>query len=111
VLNDLSEPIPDLSILRWRADDYLDAHPTPEDVFLVIEVAGSSITLDREHKLPAYAKAGIPEYWIINIPAKKVEVYRNPLGDTYQDMQLRDVNGSVELTRFNLVLKVQDLFK
>ncbi|MBK9491054.1 MAG: Uma2 family endonuclease [Haliscomenobacter sp.] len=63
VLDDLSEPVPDISILKWRDDDYLQAQPTPENVLLVIEVADSSVGIDWEAKRPAYAAAGIPEYW------------------------------------------------
>lgn len=111
VLNDLSEPIPDISILRWRADDYLEAHPRPQDVLLVIEVADSSVTLDREAKLPIYAKAGISEYWIVNIPGKKVEVYRTPINDYYRDVLICTSGDLIELKPFNLQVQVSTLLK
>lgn len=77
-LNRRSEPQPDLMLLRPDANDYTDRHPTAEDVFLLIEVAQSSLDYDRSKKLPAYGKAGVPEVWIINLGEAVVEVYREP---------------------------------
>jgi len=77
-LSDLSEPQPDLAVLRPRADSYGEAHPGPGDVLLIVEVADSSVGLDRGTKAPLYAFAGIPEYWLVDIPAALVEVHREP---------------------------------
>jgi len=77
-LDEYSEPQPDLMLLKPAADDYTTRHPRPEDVFLVIEVADASLDFDREEKLPAYGRAGIPEVWILNLRAKALEVYREP---------------------------------
>jgi Uma2 family endonuclease len=77
-LDEYSEPQPDLMLLKPAADDYTSRHPVPEDVFLLIEVADSSLAYDREDKLPAYGRAGISEVWILNLPAKTIEVYREP---------------------------------
>lgn len=82
-LSPYSEPEPDLALLRPREDFYAEAHPEPEDVFLVIEVAETSIEMDREVKLPLYAEAGIPEVWIFDLKARSVEVYRNPVEMAY----------------------------
>lgn len=73
-----SEPMPDLLLLRPPWKRYTKAHPTPEDVFLLIEVSDSSLTYDQSKKLPLYARAGVPEYWIINIPKRQIEVHREP---------------------------------
>lgn len=78
-LNDGSEPVPDLTLVKPRADYYAKAHPRPEDVHLLVEVAQSSLPFDRKAKLVAYARAGIAEYWIVNLKAKSVEVHRGPL--------------------------------
>jgi Uma2 family endonuclease len=77
-LDEYSEPQPDLMLLKPATDDYTSRHPVPEDVLLLIEVADSSLNLDREEKLPAYGHAGISEVWILNLPAKTIEVYREP---------------------------------
>lgn len=78
-----SEPEPDLTIVRNRADDYLSAHPTSVDILLVIEIADSTLKYDQEVKLPVYAKAGISDYWIFNLQANCLECY----GEPYQDLQ------------------------
>lgn len=73
-----SEPEPDLALVAPREGGYLDRHPLPEEVFLVGEVADSSLREDRGIKLRMYAAAGIEEYWIINLVDGQVEVYREP---------------------------------
>lgn len=77
-LSDRDMPEPDLIILIGAARDYLRIDPRPSDVLLVIEVADSSLKQDRSEKLPKYASAGIPEYWIVNLLTNEVEVYRRP---------------------------------
>ena len=62
-----SEPQPDFALLRPLDEEYARRHPTPADVFLLVEVAESSIRYDRGRKLAAYARAGIPEYWIVDL--------------------------------------------
>jgi Uma2 family endonuclease len=79
-LDEYSEPQPDLCLLQPRADFYAQAHPTPADVLLVVEVADSSAGFDREVKLPLYAQASVPELWIIDLPADTVEIYAQPSG-------------------------------
>jgi Uma2 family endonuclease len=83
-LDDFSEPVPDIALLRWRDDFYRHAHPTPADVFLVIEVADSTVRSDRSSKLPLYARAGIPEAWLVNIPGRRVELHAEPVSGVYQ---------------------------
>jgi Uma2 family endonuclease len=83
-LNDFSEPQPDITLLRWRDDFYRGALPKPEDVLLVIEVADSTVVTDRSVKVPLYARAGIAEAWLVNIPEERIEIYSDPAGDAYQ---------------------------
>jgi Uma2 family endonuclease len=73
-----SEPQPDVMLLRPAADFYTDRHPGPADVLLLIEVADTSLSYDRGEKLPAYGRAGIREVWIVNLPERRLEVYRDP---------------------------------
>jgi Uma2 family endonuclease len=81
-----SEVIPDLAIVPGRPSDYLERHP--ETALLIIEIAHSSLPRDRLLKLPLYARAGVPEYWIVNLSERQVEVYRAPAGDSYQEQQV-----------------------
>lgn len=83
-LDDFSVPQPDVALLRWRDDFYRHAHPTPADVLLVIEVADSALESDRAYKIPLYAKAGIPETWLVNLPEEKIEVYAELADGAYQ---------------------------
>lgn len=65
-------------LLRPAADFYRSRHPRPEDVFLLIEVADTTVEKDRDVKLPLYGKAGIAEVWIVDLQELAVEVYREP---------------------------------
>ena len=82
-LDDYSEPQPDFSVMRPRADDYRRSIPRPADVLLIVEVAHSSLNYDRAIKQSLYARHGIPEFWIVNLPGDVVEVHRAPSGDAY----------------------------
>jgi len=77
-LDDLSEPEPDLTILRPRADCYTTAHPEAADVLLVIEVADTSLAYDLGTKVPLYARHGIPEVWVIDAATRRTRVFRQP---------------------------------
>ncbi len=74
-----SEPEPDISVVQGDARDYRDAHPTRP--VLIVEVSLSRVAFDREHKGSLYARAGIADYWIVNLPDRRVEVYREPVRD------------------------------
>src|SRR5712691_7513791 len=81
-----SEPQPDLTVLRFRDDFYRTSHPQPEDVLLLIEVADTTIRYDREIKIPLYARAGIPEVWLIDLQQERVEIYLQPSSDGYRQL-------------------------
>jgi Uma2 family endonuclease len=87
-INDYSEPLLDVALLKPRSDFYAQGKPQPADVLLIIEVADSSVEYDRQIKVPLYARAGIPEMWIVNLPKDAVEVYTQPLGEAYRDIRL-----------------------
>lgn len=82
-LSERSEPEPDVALLRWRDDDYRACHPVPADALLVIEVARTSLRVDRKVKLPLYARHSVPEVWIVDLETNRVEVYRSPGPDGY----------------------------
>lgn len=82
-LDDFTQPQPDVALLQRREDFYESAHPKPQDVLLLIEVADTTVDYDQLVKLPLYAKAGIPEVWIINLPAESIEIYSAPNEGAY----------------------------
>jgi Uma2 family endonuclease len=77
-----SDPEPDFAIVRGTARSYLTRHPSVADVGLLIEVADSSRDRDLTDKARIYARAGVPVYWVVNIPDKRVEVHTDPSGST-----------------------------
>ncbi|OLC16859.1 MAG: hypothetical protein AUH29_03850 [Candidatus Rokubacteria bacterium 13_1_40CM_69_27] len=83
-LKEDSEPQPDVTLLRPRADSYRAAHPVAADVLLLVEVADGSLAVDRRVRMPLYARAGIREAWLLDLTADRVEVYRAPTADSYQ---------------------------
>lgn len=83
-LDDFTAPQTDIALLQRREDFYESAHPKPQDVLLVIEVADTTLDYDRLIKLPLYARAGIPEVWIVNLPAEKVEIYAGLEAEEYK---------------------------
>lgn len=84
-LDHLTEPQPDLLLLRRRADNYWSATPTQDDVLLLVEVADSSGPYDRSVKLPLYARHGVPEVWILDVEARTLEIHRKPSADGYRE--------------------------
>ena len=77
-LDEYSEPQPDLLVLHPREDDYAAKHPGQQDALLIIEVADATADYDREVKIPAYARAGIVEAWLLDLSADCLEAYREP---------------------------------
>lgn len=106
-----SEPEPDITIARGSMFDYIEHHPYPEDILLVIEVADSSIEIDKKIKMPIYAKPRIQDYWVVDIKTKEITIYRQPLEDSYQQVQV--AKGSdilVPLALPEITFQVKDLF-
>ena len=82
-LDEQSQPEPDFMLLKRREDYYRHLAPGPDDVLLLVEVSDSSLSHDRNVKLPLYARFGVPEVWIANIPARVVETYADPVDGEY----------------------------
>src|SRR5215813_11819563 len=78
-LDDESEPEPDVAVVLGQPDDYALAHPFR--AVLTVEVAESSLRVDRLHKGSLYARAGVADYWVLNLAARVLEVYREPVPD------------------------------
>lgn len=85
-LDRYSEPEPDVSLLEPREDFYASRHPGPDDALLLVEVADTTADSERSVKIPLYAGAGIPEVWLVNLPAGRIEVYRKPGGGAYAEV-------------------------
>lgn len=79
-----SVPQPDIALLRLRADSYTKSHPAPADVLLVLEVSDTTLAYDLDTKVPLYARAGIPEAWVVDSGAREVRVSRDPARSGYR---------------------------
>jgi Uma2 family endonuclease len=105
-----TEPQPDVTILRPPADDYIRHPPTAEHVLWLVEVADVSYRYDRYVKLPLYARAGIPEAWIIDLTHEVVEVHREPSSRGYGSTRTADRAGTLTPQAFtDVVISVTDI--
>ncbi|MDS4027733.1 MAG: Uma2 family endonuclease [Candidatus Contendobacter sp.] len=110
VLGGYEEPQPDIAILRWREDYYEQAHPHVEDVLLLIEISDSTLRYDRDVKIPLYAKNGIPEVWLLDIPNRQLEIYHEPINGEYRQRDCR-LTGKIAPTLFpDAVIDLADVF-
>jgi hypothetical protein len=95
-----SEPEPDLVIVRGPLKQYAQRHPVGADIALAVEVADTSLEVDRQYKGRMYARARIPIYWIINLVESQVEVYTQPRGGkspAYRSLEVFGLKDSVPL--------------
>lgn len=105
---ELSEPEPDIAVVP--TGEYDAAHP--DQAYLIIEVADSSLGVDRSIKLRLYAACRVPEYWIVNLVEGHIEVYREPSGDTYTKVERYPRGSSLSLLQFpDVAVEVSSLIK
>ncbi len=109
-LGDESQPQPDLTLLEPREDFYASAHPTAENVLLLVEIAESSLDYDRSTKIPLYARHQIPVVWLLNLEDDAVEIYEQPDADGYQIVHSLRGEAVVEHVGLGLRFDVGELF-
>ncbi|MBR8827234.1 MAG: Uma2 family endonuclease [Gomphosphaeria aponina SAG 52.96 = DSM 107014] len=109
-LDDNSEPQPDVVLLKPRTDFYEARHPQPADIFLIIEVADTTVKYDRDVKIPLYAEANITEVWLVDINNNCVEMYRKPTAHGYQNMQKFTGEESLSILAFpDIIITVNEI--
>ena len=107
-VDDYSEPEPDIAVVRGAAHDYLDAHPTT--AVLIVEISNESLDRDRTVKHRVYARAGIPEYWILALREARLEVCREPAADGYRSVTCHAAGDEVApLARPDAQIAVDEL--
>jgi Uma2 family endonuclease len=110
LVDEYSQPEPDIALLRPRADYYAEEHPSARDVLLVVEVADTSVEYDRQVKAPLYARARVGEMWLVNLRDDALEVYTRPENGEYRDRQQFKKGDSVTLAAIpGLTVKVEDI--
>jgi Uma2 family endonuclease len=97
VLSEQTEVYPDIALLKRRSDFYSHSLPRPADVLLIVEVADTTADYDRQVKLPRYARVGIPEVWVLDLPQGAIDVYRQPAGAAYTEHQRLGPGASVPI--------------
>ncbi len=109
-LGDYSEPEPDVALLKPHEDFYAQELPSPTDVLLLVEVADTTLAYDRNVKVPLYARAGIPEVWLVNLTEAVIEVYSEPAGGAYQQRRRVERGQSLSLYGvFDAPVRVDDI--
>jgi Uma2 family endonuclease len=109
-LNNYSEPEPDIAVVQLDPLDYADHHPTVSEVYLVIEVADSSLLKDCGLKAKAYARSHILDYWVLDVTERKLHVFRDPNQDGYQSETVLLEDAVVSPLQFpNAIAIVRDL--
>lgn len=93
-----SVPEPDIAVIRDRGRDYFRRHPGRDDLGFVVEIADNALLLSRRDKARIYSNDGIPEYWIVNLIARQVEVYTDPQPNGYATRQDFPHGTSIPLT-------------
>ena len=107
-LGENSEPEPDVAVVPGSIRDYADHHPAT--ALLVLEIADSSLSYDRERKIPLYARSEIPEAWLLDLTRGVLEVYRDPAGGVYQTRTVLRAEDSVApLSRPDQPIRVAEL--
>ncbi len=110
VIGDISEPEPDLTLLKFREDFYSSGKATSEEVLLLIEVSDTTLKYDRDVKLRLYAEAEIAEVWIVNLPRQILEVHTKPSKGKYKLVKKYEKKQIVSPQAFpHIKLKVSDI--
>lgn len=106
VLGEGWEPQPDFCLIPPD----LRRKPRPEDIFLVVEVSDTTLAYDRDVKMPAYARAGIPEAWIVDLNGRRILVFREPSEQGYKSVRIPGPEDKISLLAFpDVQLAVADL--
>ncbi len=108
-LGSYAEPQPDIAIVQNRS--YADAHPGPQDVLLLTEIADTTLLYDREVKIPLYARHGIPEVWLIDLGNERVEIYLEPTAQGYRQILRPQSTETIVPSRVpEVALRIADLW-
>lgn len=110
-LSAYSEPEPDIAVVRVDSQRYLEHHPTADEIFLLVEVADTTLARDRKQKAPIYAKAKIADYWILDVNTRQVYVFREPRNEAYTQETILDQEATLSMLAFpEIEVQIDQLF-
>jgi Uma2 family endonuclease len=111
-LDDYSEPEPDIALLIPSPTDYEEHHPTASEVYLIIEVLDSTLSRDCEFKAGLYARSGIADYWVLDLPNRQLHVFRDPAQAGYQRRLTLSEDCSIAPLAFpNCTLQIVEMLR
>ena len=111
VLDNFSEPEPDIVLAKWRDDEYIENHPTPADILLIMEISDTTLIYDREDKARAYSQNGIEQYLLLNLQNETIQDFREPSEEGYQSKCTLRKGDSFNLVAFpEIEINLDDLF-
>jgi Uma2 family endonuclease len=102
-------PEPDLAILAEKKPDYQQRHPRGDEMLLVIEVSDTTVRFDLTRKAVLYARAGVPEYWVLNLPRRQLVVHRQPDGAEYRSIRIYSEEETVSMEGSDRTVRVGEL--
>ena len=111
-LSDRSEPEPDIAVVYPDPMDYEDHHPTPPEIYLIVEIADTTLKRDTEFKAKVYAKAGINDYWVLDITNRQLYAFREPTASGYQNQQILSDDATISPVAFpNVTINVSEMLR
>lgn len=110
-LDAYSEPEPDIAVVHPSLSFYADHHPSPDEVYLIVEIADTTIDRDLGSKASLYTAAGIMDYWVLNVAQQQLHVFRDPQPDGYQRQMILKAQQSLHLLAFpGCLMTVKECF-
>lgn len=111
-LSDYSEPEPDIALVYPDPMDYEDHHPTPPEIYLIVEIADTTLKRDTEFKANVYAKAAINDYWVLDLTNRQLYVFREPTPTGYQNQQILSDDATISPLAFpNITISVSEMLR
>lgn len=111
-LDNYSEPEPDIAVVKPDDLYYASHHPTPPEIYLIVEIADTTLKRDTEFKANVYAKAGINDYWVLDISNRQLYVFREPTPTGYQNQQILSDDSSISPVAFpNITINVSEMLR
>lgn len=108
--NEMNEPEPDAAVLARPAEAFLASNPGPSDLLLVVEVADATLRFDLRNKAVLYARAGIADYWVVDLPGRRIVVHRQPGPEGYGEvLEYQEAERVSPLSRPEAGIAVADL--
>ena len=111
-LDNYSEPEPDIAVVKPDDFYYATHHPTPPEIYLIVEIADTTLKRDTEFKAKVYAKAGINYYWVLDITNRQLYAFREPTPTGYQNQQILSDDATISPVAFpNVTININEMLR